>query len=230
MRTKINLLLVVALAVVVGCKYDGGGGAAAPLSEKWIALTELPYVAAPDNAELLDESGSLALFSGETARDVESNKARDADPDRPYRNSLLLRRRMADGTDEWRVLLASGSNWREAAGADEWCLSQSRWLKDYFNIREAKFASDGRHLWLVCNTCNALWEVVCSYDVQTAELRALIDGNAPEDQPDGTLLVHGKKSYPHPDDGLGAIWRDVWITPEGKVVREGEITLRGSDL
>ena len=137
MRTKINLLFVVALAVVVGCKYDWGGGAVAPLSEKWSVLTELPCVAAPGNAELLDESGSLALFSGETARDVESNKARDADPDRPYRNSLLLRRRMADGTDEWRVLLASGSNWREAAGADEWCLSQSRWLKDYFNLSVA---------------------------------------------------------------------------------------------
>ena len=230
MKTKINLLCAVTLAVVAGCKYDRVVGAAAPVSDEWSALTALPCVAAPANAEILDKSGSFALFSGETAEDVDSNKERDADPDRPYRNSLFLRRRKADGTEEWRVLLTTGSNWREAAGADEWCASQSRWLKDYFNIREAKFASDVRHLWLVCNTCNAFWDVVCSYDVQTDEFRALIDGNAPEDQPDGTLLVHGKKSYPNPDDGLGAIWRDVWINLDGKIVRKGAITLRGSDL
>ena len=70
---KISLLLVVAFAVVVGCKYDWGGDDAAPLSEKWIALTELPCVAAPGKAELLDESGSLALFAGETAEDSTSN-------------------------------------------------------------------------------------------------------------------------------------------------------------
>ena len=84
----------------------------------------------------------------------------------------------------------------------------------------------------------AIWEV-CHHLVRihqrhgtgaAGEFRALIDGNGPEEQPDGTILVHGKKSYPNPDDGLGAIWRDVWITPDGKVVREGEITLRGSDL
>ena len=230
MKTRINLLCAVTLAVVAGCKYDQVGGAAAPVSDEWSALTALPCVAAPANAEILDKSGSFALFSGETAEDVDSNKERDADADRPYRNSLFLRRRKADGTDEWRVLLTTGSNWREAAGADEWCASQSRWLKDYFNIREAKFASDVRHLWLVCNTCNAFWDVVCSYDVQTDEFRALIDGNAPEEQPDGTILVHGKKSYPNPDDGLGAIWRDVWINLDGKIVRKGAITLRGSDL
>ena len=109
---KISLLLVVALAVVVGCKYDWGGDDASPLSEKWIALTELPCVAAPGKAELLDESGPLALFSGETVEDVDSNKERDAAPGRPCRNSLFLRRRRADGTDEWRVLMTSGSTWR----------------------------------------------------------------------------------------------------------------------
>ena len=72
MQMKINLLCAVALAVVVGCKYDGGGGAAAPVPDKWAALTGLPCVAAPDKAELLDESGPLALFAGETAEDVDS--------------------------------------------------------------------------------------------------------------------------------------------------------------
>ena len=61
------------------------------------------------------------------------------------------------------------------------------------------------------------------------EFRALIDGFSLEEQPDGTILVHGKKSYPHPDDGLGAIWRDVWINLTGEIVRKGEIAERGSD-
>lgn len=227
---KITLFLVAALTVVAGCKYERVGASAAAVPDERPPLTRLPCVAAPGNAELLDESGACALFSGETAEDIGSNKARDADPDRPYRNSLFLCRRRADGAVEWRVLLTTGSNWREATGADKWCLDASRWLKDHFNIREAKFASDKRHLWLVCNTCNAWWDVVCSYDMQTDEFRVLIDGDAPEEQPNGTILVHGKKFYPRPDDGRGAAWRDVWITPEGKIVREGKITLRGSDL
>ena len=230
MKTKISLLLAVVLAVVAGCKYDRGVKSAVPVSGEWLALMGLPCVEAPANAELLDESGALALFVGETAEDTDSNKARDDDPDRPYRNSLFLCRRRADGTGEWRVLLTTGSNWREATGADKWCLDASRWLKDHFNIREAKFASDKRHLWLVCNTCNAWWDVVCSYDMQTDEFRVLIDGDALEEQPNGTILVHGKKFYPRPDDGRGAAWHDVWITPEGKIVHEGKITLRGSDL
>ena len=110
----------------------------------------------------------------------------------------------------------------------EWDSSQSSWLKKHFYIMGAKFGLDKRHLWLVCNTDIPLWNVVCSYNVQTDEFRALIDGEAPEEQPDGTILVHGKKSYPN--DDLGAAWRDVWITSEGKIVREGEITLRGSDM
>ena len=203
---------------------------ATPSINEWAALTARPCVAAPRDAELLDESGALALYVGETAEDADSNKARDTDPDCPSRNSLFLRRRNVDGTDEWRLLLTTGSNWREATGLSEWCLSQSSDLKNHFYIKDAKFASDRRHLWLVCNTCNALWDVVCSYDVQKGEFRVLIDGDSIEEQPDGTLLVHGKKSYPDPDDGLGAIWRDVWINLDGEIVRKGEITLRGSDL
>ena len=201
-----------------------GGETTAPF-----ALAGLPCESAPINAKLLCESGNLKLFSGETVDDTDFNKMRD-DGGEPYHNSLFLRRRRADGTDEWRVLLTSGSNWREAAGMSKWCASEARWLKNHFYIQEAKFASDRRYLWLVCNTCNALWNVVCSYDMQKDEFRALIDGVSPEEQPDGTILVHEKKSYPCPDDGLGAIWCDVWITPDGKVVRKGKITLRGSDL
>ena len=224
-------LLAVSLVVIAGCKYDcGGGESVTPSSNDWAELTALPCMAAPSNAKLLDESGDFALYVGETAEDADSNKARDTDPDRPCRNSLFLRRCKADGADEWRVLLTTGSDWCEAAGMSEWCSSQSSDLKNNFYIRDAKFASDKRHLWLVCNTCNAWWDVVCSYDVQKNEFRALIDGSSLEEQPDGTLLVHGKKSYPNPGDGLGAIWRDVWINLDGEIVRKGEITLRGSDM
>lgn len=226
---KINLLLVAALAVVAGCKYDRVGKPGTPSPTEWATLTGLPCVAAPDKAELLDESGDFALYSGETADDVAYNKMRD-NGDCPYHNSLFLRRRRGDGTAEWRVVLTTGSNWREATGMSEWCSSETRWLKDHFYVLKAKFGLDKRHLWLVCNSYSFHWDVVCSYDAQTEVFCALIDGEGPEEQPDGTILVHGKKSYPDPDDGLGAIWRDVWINSEGEIVRKGQITLRGADL
>ena len=227
---KISLLLVVAFAVVVGCKYDGGGGAAAPVPDKWAALTGLPCVAAPGNAELLDESGSLALFAGETAEDSTSNnEEREEHPDFPsFRNSLFLRRRVADGAYEWRLILTTGSDWHTPDGLDRWCSAQTENLKRCFFVRKARFAADGRHLWLVCDTYTYTFSVVCSYDVHDRIFRALIDGADVEDAADGTILVKDKKFYP--DDDRGAAWHDVWITPDGKVVREGEITLRGSDL
>ena len=100
--------------------------------------------------------------------------------------------------------------------------------EDNFFVHKARFASDGRHLWLVCDTYTYTFSVVCSYDVHDRIFRALIDGAGVEDAADGTILVKEKKFYP--DDDRGAAWHDVWITPDGKVVREGEITLRGSDL
>ena len=101
-------------------------------------------------------------------------------------------------------------------------------MKRCFFVSKARFAADGRHLWLVCDTCAYTFAVVCSYDVHDRIFRALIDGADVEDAADGTILVKEKKFYP--DDDLGAAWHDVWITPDGKVVREGKITLRGSDL
>lgn len=181
------------------------------------------------NAELLDESGALALFAGETADDVLFNKPDESDRMRTARNSLFLRLRGADGTDEWRLLLTSGSGWREADGMSEWCQSQVHDLQKDFFVCEARFSSDGRHLWLVCDpSCTFWWDVVCSYDASTNTFRALVDGDSADEQPDGTIRVKGKKSYP--DDGLGAAWRDVWVNSDGKIVREGEFTLRGCDL
>jgi len=43
-----------------------------------------------------------------------------------------------------------------------------------------------------------------------------------------SVAANDKKFYPN--DDCGAAWHDVWISPDGKIVREGEITLRGSDI
>ena len=210
-------------------RKHGGVKTVVQFSEDSAELPGTLCGAAPKEPKLLDTSGNFALYSGETAADVASNKMR-YNGDCPYHNSLFLRRRKADGTNEWRVLLTTGSNWREATGMSEWCSSQSSWLKDHFYIMAAKFGSDRHHLWLVCNTHIPLWNVACSYDVQTDEFRALIDGDTADEQPDGTILVAWHKFYPKEDDGRGAAWRDVWLTPDGKIVRKGEIILRGADL
>lgn len=43
-----------------------------------------------------------------------------------------------------------------------------------------------------------------------------------EEQEDGTILVRDKKTYLSDENGepLGAAWYDVWLTPDGKVVRK----------
>ena len=124
--------------------------------------------------------------------------------------------------------MTTGSDWRAPDGLGRWCSSYTQDLKDNFFVLKARFASDGRHLWLVCGNDSCMFTVVCSYDVHEHIFRALIDGADVEDAPDGTILVKEKKFYPN--DDLGAAWHDVWITHDGKIVREGAITLRGSDL
>jgi hypothetical protein len=53
-------------------------------------------------------------------------------------------------------------------------------------------------------------------------LRVLIDGDTAKEQPDGTILVRGKLNDEN-GESLGARWCDVWITPEGKIVRKGKL-------
>ena len=52
--------------------------------------------------------------------------------------------------------------------------------------------------------------------------RVLGDGDTADEQPDGTILIKGRKTYLQDEKGepLGAAWYDVWITPDGKVVRK----------
>ena len=52
-----------------------------------------------------------------------------------------------------------------------------------------------------------------------------MDGCALSEQSDGTFLIKNKKTYLSDENGepLGARWYDVWITPDGKIVKKGKL-------
>ena len=227
MNAMKTILLLAMLAAVVGCKYapDANVKPAAPSFGDRVAMLGTPYRAVPSETELLYESGKIALVAGETAEDSASNKAREPESLDPCRNSLFLRRRKADGTEEWRVLLTTGSDWREAGGMSKWDSDRAKDVKDAFYVYKASFSPDGRHLWLVCNPHTFTYSVVCSYDLYNRTFRVLIDGDTANVQPDGTILVKNKKTYLSDENGepLGARWYDVWINPDGEIVRKGKL-------
>lgn len=176
----------------------------------------------PMDARLLNEYGDQALFVGDTAADVAHNKAgREGD----FRNTLFFRRRRKDGTDEWRILLTTGSDWRKAGGMEEWCSSQASDIKKCLNIVDAEFTSDKKYILLICDTGIAFWTVACAYDINDRCLRVFMDGCALSEQSDGTFLIKNKKTYLSDKNGepLGARWYDVWITPDGKIVKKGKL-------
>ena len=53
----------------------------------------------------------------------------------------------------------------------------------------------------------------------------LTDGSAIDEQPDGTIIVRDKKTYLDDENGesLGARWRDIWMTLDGKIIRRGKL-------
>ena len=202
-----TIFVCAVLSVVAGCRY-------AP---------DTPCMV-PKNAERLDE---LALFSGETEADATFNEAeRKANPEGPRlcRNSLFIRWREADGTDEWRLLLTTGTAWREADGMNEWCKGRAREIRECFMVLNASLSNDGRSIWLVCNPHSFTYNVVSKFDLRTNTFRVIGDGDSAEEQPDGTILVRNKKSYRNGKNGepLGAVWYDEWIAPDGTVVRKTE--------
>lgn len=209
------LLLIIGVAVsIAGCRY-------APKGSNLVVELGTPYKAEPANAELLYEKGDISLYAGETEKDIASN----AENPWEFRNSLFLKRRKADGAAEWRMLLTTGSDCRDAEDG-----SSSSVTKYGFRVLKAGLSHDGRYIWLVCDPHVGTYYLVYAYDVCNNTFRYLTNGDDAIEQPDGTILVTGQKFYPKEDDGLGAAWRDVWLTPDGKIVREGEITLRGADL
>ena len=136
-----TILFCAALAAIAGCRYaaEYTGKPSASLASTRLEQLGSDYPAKPEKAKLLCESGELALFEGETAEDSACNKAREPESLDPCRNSLFLRRRRANGTDEWRVLLTTGADWREAAGMDEWCSDRAKDVKKCFYVLKKLF-------------------------------------------------------------------------------------------
>ncbi len=194
-------------------------------SEGRVASFGTPYKAEPANAELLCEKGDISLFAGETDADIASNVDTERMNDWGYRNSLFLKRRKADGTAEWRLILTSGSEWNEAAGMDEWCKMQASDIRSCYKVVKASLSKDGRYIWMVCDpSCSAWWDVVCRFDLRENTLAVLIDGSSADEEPDGTIMVTGIKTYLSDENGepLGARWYGAWINPNGETVRKGK--------
>lgn len=194
--------------------------------EEFASLGTL-YQGEPNDAELLNEYGDQALFVGETDADVEYNATNVYG-----RNSLFLKRRKKDGASECRLLLTSGSDWREADGMDKWSSSQASDIKTCLNIVDANFTSDKRYILMICDTGIGFWEVACAYNIYDRSLRVFMDGTAICEEPDGMFLIKNKKTYLSDKNGepLGARWYDVWITPDGKIVKKGKLkTLEETD-
>ena len=226
MTARISIPFVLdLLAVCAGCRYasDGDAQYAAPFHSCREALSATPC-ATLRNAELLD---GLALFAGETEADGAFNEAeRKANPEGPRlcRNSLFIRWREADGTDEWRLLMTSGGNWKDADGMNGWCKDRARQVRECFMVLKARLSNDGQSIWLVCNPFSFTYNVVCQFDLRTNAFRVIGDGDSAEEQADGTILVRNKKSYRNGENGepLGAVWYDEWIAPDGTVIRKSE--------
>lgn len=190
-------------------------------------LPRVLYAGTPTDLKLLDEKGSLALYSGKTAEDAAFVAAElERDPETPlWRNSLFLRRPAADGGHEWRVILTSGTTWKTPEGEDSWPVQNPMYdLKMCLHVLDAKFSSDPRHIWLELDPHTYTWFAICSYDLQDNVLDVLCGGGGIEVCPDGTLCIKNLKTYLYGENGesLGAVFYDRWITPDGTVVRESE--------
>ena len=168
-----------------GCCYVPEAGVKSLVSHQsqWLMSIGTPCVGIPKNAKLLHEIGDLTLFVGETECDVAFNaKSRDES-----RNSLFLRRRTKDGADEWRLLLTSFGDWKAAEGMERF---GQNWIEDVYrclDIRRANLSKDGRSIWLVCDSHNSLFSLVCRYDLREKAFWVLTDGDSADEEPDGTI-------------------------------------------
>lgn len=218
---RFMLMIAAAMAVVVmsGCRYSPKGYDLAS-SKRLLEMSGVVYKGAPEDAELVYDAGDFALVVGETDADVEYNATNAYG-----RNSLFLKRRKKDGASEWRLLLTSGSDWREADGMGKWCSRQASDIKSNLNIRGAKLTADKRYILLVCDVHTHVWFVACCYDVHNHSMRVFMDGDGAFEQPGGTILIKNKKTYLSDKNGepLGARWYDVWVTLDGKIIRKGKL-------
>ena len=226
MKSGMKLRMIVAILGTMlalgGCCYASEVVVKSPVSHQsqWLMSIGTPFGGMPKNAKPLHEIDDLTLFVGETESDVAFNaKSRDES-----RNSLFLRRRTKDGTDEWRLLLTSLGDWKAAEGMERF---GRNWTEDVYrclDIRRANLSKDGRSIWLVCDSHNSLFSLVCRCDLREKAFWVLTDGDSADEEPDGTIWVLNKKIYLTDKNGEpdGAAWREEWITPDGKIVRKGE--------
>jgi len=107
------------------------------ISEERLASLGTAYESEPNEAKLLNEYGDFALFVGETEADAAFNAEPEREKDWGQRNSLFVRRRTTSGNDEWRLLLTSGSDWKEADGMGEWGRIWVGDIRKCFNVVNA---------------------------------------------------------------------------------------------
>ena len=182
------------------------------------------YDVVPKSAELLYDAGDRALFAGETEADVAYNAAaRKADSECPeVRNSLFLRQKTKEGTNIWRLVMTSGGGWKDAVSVSKWCKDRAGDVRTCFFVVKARISADGRGIWLVCDPHTSTYFLVCRYNFDDNSFRVLCDGDAADEQADGTILIKNKKTYLYDEKGvsLGAAWYDEWIDLDGNVVRK----------
>ncbi len=190
--TAIVFFAVAAVIVFGGCGFVAGDCAAreAAFSSECGALPGIPYRATPLDAQILYESGEFALFAGETVSDTEHNDAEGnvhEESSQLLRNSLFLRRTLDNGKYEWRLLLTTGGDWRDAEPSDTWALSHSANLRCQFLIYGACISSDGRYIWMICNSQGVeyfTFTTICRWRHRGGkELRFLSPKNAQDHPP-----------------------------------------------
>lgn len=202
---RLIFVLSLVMSVFCGCRYER------------VALPGTPYAAKPKSAELLYKVDDLALFAGKTESDIAFNNSNDW----LQRNSLFMRRRMGSGREEWRLIMTAEGDWKLAEGMGKWCNDRAEDARRDFCVMKARLSKDRQSVWMVCDPHTSTYSIVCRLDLNTNTFRVLMDGDTAEEQPDGTILVKGKKTYLNDENGesLGAAWYDLWMTPDGKVIR-----------
>ena len=114
------------------------------------ALCESP----PTNAVLLDQSGALALYSGETADDAAFNESIERETPSPQRKrrSLFFRWRAQDGTEEWRLMLTTGLKSIGSFCGWEMTPELLNDMRKRFEIDDAAFTSNQLSWDVACRT------------------------------------------------------------------------------
>ena len=203
---RLIFVLSLVMSVFCGCRYER------------VILPGIPYASEPKNAELLYEVDDLALFAGKTESDIAFNKSNDW----LQRNSLFMRRCMESGREEWRLIMTAEGDWKLAEGMGKWCNDRAKDARRDFCVMKARLSKDRQSVWMVCDPHIGTYYIVGRLDLNTNTFRVLMDGDTAEEQSDGTILVKGKKTYLNDENGesLGAAWYDLWMTPDGKVIRK----------